>query len=123
MSSGEKKSCDYLVFYSTSRDKSKAEIVCFLELKGKDFRHAVEQICNTYKQIKAMLEKDMDRKYYSNILYCAYICMHGPIPEPRYTPSGKEKLKQTFGSLKLVSINHNGRALDEFLRRLYPHKV
>src|SRR6266567_2080818 len=38
--------CDFLIVYTTQI--SQKEVMCLLELKGKNFLHAVDQVCNTY---------------------------------------------------------------------------
>ena len=46
--------CDGIIFYH-SNDKKSSGTICFVELKGNDIQHAVEQILKTYKIIKTAL--------------------------------------------------------------------
>ncbi|MDD2287123.1 MAG: hypothetical protein PHQ11_17195 [Paludibacter sp.] len=46
--------CDGIIFYH-SIDKKSSGTICFVELKGNDIKHAVEQILQTYKIIKTAL--------------------------------------------------------------------
>ena len=46
--------CDGIIFYH-STDKENSGTICFVELKGNDIQHAVEQILQTYKIIKTAL--------------------------------------------------------------------
>ncbi len=46
--------CDGIIFYH-STDKENSGTICFVELKGNDIKHAVEQILQTYKLIKTAL--------------------------------------------------------------------
>jgi len=49
--------CDILIFYNVSTKKDGEiihnKILCLVEIKGKDIKHSVEQIVNTYKAINS----------------------------------------------------------------------
>ncbi len=125
MPPAERRSCDYLIFYATSEDDYQAEIVCFLELKGAHFNDAVEQVCNIYEYMKGMLEANVEKKQYINIIHSAYICIHGQAPAPRYELRGRKKLQQTFGPSRFKvkhTVKYDGE-LGSFLRGLYPHRL
>lgn len=103
MDDQETKSCDYLVIY-TKQDQSKKELLCFLELKGKDISHAVKQICNTYRHILKLIEQLLLRQQHQYILYSASICMHGTTPNGKALAREESNLRKLFG--KNIHIKH-----------------
>lgn len=105
--------CDLLVYYG----KGSKKVLCFVELKGSDVSHAVEQIVNTHGHFKkALISATKGKKCApccADIIYRARIHLHGSSPQE--TKKYGKKLEQHFGK-------HNfeiGRGLDigTFLRK------
>jgi len=120
MLDGDKKSCDYLALYLKDKD-SRKEAICFLELKGSDFDHAVEQIINTYKHTNAFLKQHIERNQRPFIVQGATICMHGSAPNVRAQQPGRDQLTKLFG--QYIHIKHGlgntSYDLGSFIRKLY----
>lgn len=94
------KICDYLVFYT--KDDDNKEVICLLELKGKDLNSAIEQIIQTHRNIH-MIAKEHLGKHVQQILWKACICMHGQAPRNRQ--SDRDTLIRVFGK-ENVRIKH-----------------
>lgn len=75
------KICDYLVLYI--KDGEKREIVCFLELKGRNLDDAVKQVLSTRERVVALSKEEIERKHHPNITWKACICLHGTAPRNR----------------------------------------
>jgi hypothetical protein len=122
MPDGDKKSCDYLACYLKDKN-SRKESICFLELKGKHFDHAVEQIINTSKYIRAFLKHQLERDQYPFIVQGASICMHSSAPDIRNQKKGRGQLTEIFGADQYVHIKHGlgntSYDLGNFMRKLY----
>lgn len=91
--------CDGIFFY-----KAEGKIkICFVELKGSDFEHAVKQVVNTCKFFKNNLQKALKsnefKSYFSanNPEYQAYIVLSGSVDVAKKNSSIVTSLKQTFG--------------------------
>lgn len=88
--------CDGLVFYS----KRPTKIFCFVELKGQDINHAIDQVINTYSHFSSTLQKNLRSKschdQFNLIVWKAYIAVNSSSP---INCSDKKKglLKDTFG--------------------------
>ncbi len=123
ISEDDKKSCDYLALYLKDKD-SRKEAICFLELKGSDFDHAVEQIINTHKHINAFLKQHIESDQRLFIVQGATICMHGSAPNVRAQQPGRDRLIKIFGANQYIHIKHGlGNTSydlgDFFIRKLY----
>ena len=94
------KICDYLVFYT--KDDDSKEIICLLELKGKDLNSAIEQIIQTYRNIHVMAKEHLG-KHVQQIRWKTCICMHGQAPRNRQ--SDRDTLIRVFGK-ENVRIKH-----------------
>jgi hypothetical protein len=121
MPDDDQKSCDYFIFYTKAKHDQK-EIVCFLELKGKNFEKAVKQVCNAYKYVKLLLGQYLEKAQYQKVIYSVSICMHSRAPSPMIELRGREQLKAIFRITDShIEIRH-GRSkhdLGNFLRKLY----
>ncbi|HYT43688.1 MAG TPA: hypothetical protein VEP90_15215, partial [Methylomirabilota bacterium] len=87
------KICDCLIFYSRKGDSNK--VLCLVELKGRKLEHAKEQIMNTYKQLRNLLEHSSCQNQLPQITWKAYICTHGDAPKE--VAQCANELKKTFG--------------------------
>ncbi len=114
---GENVRCsDYLVFYAN--DKSVKEKVCFLELKGQRFQHAVDQVTNAYNHLTALSKDGLDKCQRQNVVWSVSICMHGQAPVDEQ--KGREQLIKIFGK-ENIRIKHGvkqDKLLGDFLRKL-----
>ncbi|HVB20634.1 MAG TPA: hypothetical protein VNG51_01635 [Ktedonobacteraceae bacterium] len=107
------KICDYLVFYT--KDEEDKEIVCFLELKGKDLDGAIKQVLHTYQKVLE-LSKARVGKYHQLIAWKVCICLHGQAPRNRQ--SNIDQLITVFGKSN-IRIKHGIKQytlLGSFLR-------
>lgn len=107
------KACDYLVFYS--KEDNRAEIACFLELKGKKLEVAVKQIINTFRHAKMLVEREVEREQHPFVIWKVCICMQGQAP--RNEQKSRDELKEIFG--QHVRIKHgvkHYKELGSFLR-------
>ena len=101
--------CDYVAFYS----KENRIVLCFVELKGKDVKHAVEQIIHTYRRIQELLKYRPCWPRLDHITWKAYVCYnaHSPISQ---TKPYVDQLKKVFGSEKNYNIVRDRGKKDEF---------
>ena len=117
------KICDYLVLYMRSKNNYEAEVICFLELKGQDLKHAVDQICDTYKYTRDVLKMHTSKDVYSRTVHSAYICIRSRAPSPIYGKREKQRLQRTFGSESKFMVNHvpkhDHTQFGAFLRLVY----
>jgi hypothetical protein len=116
----DKKSCDYLILYTLEKNNSQREVVCFLELKGVDFDHAVKQICNTYKYVDALSKRELQQDQYQRVVCSASIIMHNSAPTEAET-RGRKKLKELFGgdNVHVRHVRKHYDKLGDFLRGIY----
>lgn len=74
--------CDLILYYIKDHNK----VICFIELKGANIQKAVEQIENTFKNFKTLLEHSTGDKaccpHCRDISYKSYIQLHGSAPRP-----------------------------------------
>lgn len=111
------KICDYLVFYT--KDGEDREIVCFLELKGKDQDGAIKQVLHTYQRVLE-LSKAKVGNYHQLVTWKVCICLHGQAPRNRQ--SNLDQLITVFGKSN-IDIKHGRKQytqLGEFLRGKTP---
>lgn len=110
------KVCDYLVLYL--KDGEDREIVCFLELKGKNLGDAKEQVFSTEQRVLALAkEKISQERLKSSIGWKVCICLHGQAPRNRTRI--EDELKDKFGKDN-VRIKHgvkHDKLFGEFLRK------
>jgi hypothetical protein len=126
ISEDDKKSCGYLALYLKDKD-SRKEAICFLELKGSDFDHAVEQIINTHRYTNAFLKQHLERDQHPFIVQGATICMYGSAPDIRAQKKGRDQLTKIFGSDQYIHIKHGlgntSYDLGDFMHKLYNFSV
>jgi hypothetical protein len=116
----DEQSCDRLILYAM-KDISKNELYCFLELKGKDLSHAVNQIINTHKYMLTLINNTIERRQHIFLKLCACICMHNSISAIREQQRQLEKLKKCLGTDK-IKIKHGIKGpydIGDFLRESY----
>lgn len=107
------KACDCLVLYA--KENNRAEIACFLELKGKKLEVAVKQVINTFRHAKMLVEREVEREQQNYITWKVCICMHGQAP--RNDQRSVDQLIKEFKSH--VRIKHgvkHYKELGSFLR-------
>ncbi len=97
--------CDLLILYSR-RDKT---TLCLVELKGKNLKHAVEQLSNTFHALRSKLRKPLA----DQIVWKACIRQQGH--SPKETKHLRKTLEQTFSAKSNVLITRN-RDIGQFLR-------
>jgi hypothetical protein len=120
MPDDDKQSCDRLILYARE-DTSKNELYCFLELKGNDLSHAVNQICNTHKYMQTLIDKNIARQQHIFLTLCACICMHNSVSDTRAQQQHLERLKNHLGTDK-IKIKHGIQKkydIGDFLRKSY----
>lgn len=61
--------CDLLIYYQKYNKNNIKKIACLAEGKGKDVKHAVEQVGNMYKSFKSILPDSVFRQ----LIWVAYI--------------------------------------------------
>lgn len=98
-----KNKCDILIYF----EKNKEKTLCFVELKGSDFDHAVTQVCSTYQEV---FEKSSVKKEFAYIK--AAIILSGSAPADK----NKRKLKNMFGNQVLVKQTRGNLDISAFLR-------
>ena len=107
------KACDCLVLYAKENDR--AEIACFLELKGKKLEVAVKQVINTFRHAKMRIEREVEKEQHPYITWKVCICMQGQAP--RNEQKSRDELENIFGPH--VRIKHgvkHYKELGSFLR-------
>jgi hypothetical protein len=122
MRKDEQRSCDYVVLYGKSMQENKKEVICFLELKGRDFDHAVAQVCNTYKHLTTLWKDQIERSHHQYVVPCTSICMHGRAPSLKKEKRGRELLLQHFKTTDYIRVKHgtsDDKELGHFLRKLH----
>lgn len=67
--------CDLVVFYAP--DSGDKKVLCLVELKGKDIKHAVEQVTNTCRSLK----NNFNKTHIQQITWKAYIRTTGGAPK------------------------------------------
>lgn len=92
--------CDCIIFYSrtqTAKEEGKV-VVCFVELKGRDIKKAVEQVTNTSNHFRKRIGSCSDTASLNNeIEWKAYICRHGSAPGDKEEERKlKLRLEQNF---------------------------
>ncbi len=83
--------CDLIVFYTPHDSKDCTKILCFVELKGIDVKHASDQIVATYHAIRDKIPQI----YRNEIKWKGYILTHGGAP--KNTKKYKAELNALFG--------------------------
>jgi hypothetical protein len=122
MTREEQTSCDYVVLYTKNIQSNEKELLCFLELKGKDIRHAAEQIRNAYKHVYTFWKDKLEKKHHEYVVQCACICLHGRGPYLRDLIRAQQLLQQVFSDkdyIEVRRVNDKYRELGQFLRKLY----
>jgi hypothetical protein len=114
------KSCDRLIFY-TKRDNTNNELICFLELKGGDLSHAVDQIINTYKYMLSLIEIHLDKQQDRFVRQYACICTHSSISNIKKYISYIKKLEKLLGKDKahIKHVTNKKYDIGDFLREKY----
>lgn len=97
--------CDLIILYSR-HDKT---TLCLVELKGKNLKHAVKQLSNTFHALRSKLTQSLSNQ----IVWKACIRQHGHAPKE--TKQLRKTLEQTFSSKSNVLITRN-RDISQFLR-------
>jgi len=100
--------CDLLVSYSNESNR----LLCFVEAKGKNVKHAVRQILNTYRHLRRSLGQS---ELLQQIGLKAYVYQHGSAPSNTDRTWIKQQLERNFGRGNYrVSRNSD---LGSFLRK------
>ena len=118
----EKTCCDYAVLYAKSIQNNEKELLCFLELKGCDFDHAVAQVSNIYKYITELWQNQIKKELHQYVVPCVSICMHGRAPSPLKGKRGRDLLLRLFKNHDCIRVKHgvsHDKELGQFLRKLY----
>ncbi len=106
--------CD-CVYYYIKGDK---KVLCLVELKGSNVKHAVEQIINTFQRLKQSLGactlRRKCRPRFLQIDWRAYVYIHGSVP--RNIKPEQKTLAREFGKGQFL-ITTRGRDLGRFLRQ------
>lgn len=101
--------CDLIIFHVEHNIDER--VFCFVELKGGDTKHAVEQVINTFDAVKAKINKD---KMFNDVKWKAYVLTtgssHKDIKKLRYM------LNIKFSKNYCDISTHNN--LDEFIRKV-----
>jgi hypothetical protein len=109
--------CDLVILYSQS--DTQETVICLVELKGRDLRHAAEQIQNTYTTLIRSFEQSLRslacRHHMQLITWKACICQGITTTDQRDVATVKQELKPIFGNN--VDVLKKGRDFDKFLRR------
>ncbi len=123
MDEDELKSCDYVVLYLKVIQNNQKELLCFLELKGSEFEHAISQIENTCKYMMPFWKARIERDKQQYIVPCACICLHGSGPSLRDEVRYKKRLHPFVKSDDYIHVKHGASrgytGLGQFLRKLY----
>jgi len=99
--------CDLVVFYAPENGDKK--VLCLVELKGKDIKHAVEQVTNTCRSLK----NNFNKIHSQQITWKAYILTTGGAHTNTKRTMDKE-LAEYFGKKNCdISTKKN---IWEFLR-------
>jgi hypothetical protein len=115
-------SCDYVVLYTKNTLNDEKELLCFLELKGCDFDHAVAQVSNIYKYIAVLWQNQIKKELHQYVVPCVSICMHGRAPSLMKEKRGRDLLLRLFKKNDCIRVKHgvsHDRELGQFLRKLY----
>ncbi len=122
MGQDERKCCDYVVLYLKDMQNDQKELLCFLELKGSDFEHAVKQTINTCKYMRSFWNDRIEREKHQYIIPCVCICLRGSAPSLREEVRYKERLHPYFKNNDYIRVRHgvsHDKDLGQFLRKLY----
>ncbi len=104
------KICDYLISY-TKHSEIK-EVICFMELKGKNIGTAIKQILDTYERVVAIAKQEIVKEHHNHIKWKACICLHGSAPKRNQRL--EDELAKKFGK-ENIRIRRDVR-LGDFLR-------
>jgi hypothetical protein len=118
----ERTSCDYVVLYARNMQSNEKELLCFLELKGSDIKHAAEQIRNTCKYVHTFWKDKLERKQHEYVVQCACICLHGRGSYLRDQIRARQLLRPIFSNedyVEVKRVNDKYKELGQFLRKLY----
>ena len=87
------KICDYIIYYTN--DGEDGEIVCLLEVKGKNLKIAANQVLITHEHVAALSREKIHINYHQNIKWRVCICLrsHAPSSSQRI----HDQLKEKFG--------------------------
>jgi hypothetical protein len=114
------KCCDYLLIYTSENNQNQREILCFIELKGKDLRKAGKQICDTHQYITEFARQFLDNKLESNVTKAAVIFLHERVPSGKSWRE-REKLARIFDE-NCIYIKHAVQRncnFGQFIRNIY----
>ena len=114
------KCCDYLLLYTNEGNIKKSEVLCFIELKGKDLDKAVKQIIDTHKYVTAFSRQHLDKKQQPNVTKAVAIFIHERVPAHQ-SRREREKLARIFDN-NHIDIKHGvqrGYDIGQFVRKIY----
>ena len=115
------KCCDYLLLYTKENTTKKTELLCFIELKGKDIDKAGKQILDTSKHIAEFSQQHLDKKQQPNVTKAAAIFLHERAPAYQ-SRRERDKLARIF-DITHIDIKHGvqrGHDIGQFIRSIYP---
>jgi hypothetical protein len=102
--------CDMIVLCNLPRIQS--PIICLVELKGRDYAKAVEQVINTH----IALRPHFQREHQFSAQWRVFIHRHGSAPKQRERKL-KGRLVHVFGKDNVQVVSRN--TLGAFLRRQF----
>ncbi len=110
--------CDLVVFYIREHQGKYDKVLCLVESKGCDNRHALRQLKNTYRHLEKELKSRPCKSHLREVDWKAYVFVHGGAPKNtkllKRTQEWRD-LIQIFGEDKFaISSNPD---LGKFLRR------
>ena len=105
------KICDHLVVYG--KENERKEVVCYIEIKGKNVALAKEQILETHKHVKPLAKEEIAKESYQQLVWKVCICLHGSAPQRNQRL--EDELIKTFGK-ENIRIKRDVM-LGDFLRR------
>jgi hypothetical protein len=101
--------CDLLILYSAKDSNEK--IICLTELKGKDIKHATEQVKNTFN---AMIN-NLDKEHLKRIKWKCYIHMNR-CSSPQDLKKLRSQLDKLLGAPNAAKYSEDSN-IGDFLRK------
>lgn len=103
--------CDGIIY----RRSGESEAYCFVELKGSDLAHAIEQVSNTYKRFQEFLRKNNYLSYSNKVSWRTHIQIGSIASQKNYNKYEKD-LRVRFGDRNFSVSRANKLDITDFVR-------
>jgi hypothetical protein len=101
--------CDLLIYYQKYDKSGIKKIACLAEGKGKDIKHAVEQIENMYKAFSSSLPQSV----FSQLVWAAYIQVN-----PGSSSKNTKEFRQELINIGIKKCDIGKNKFENFIRNI-----